>query len=111
MGDEKDPSHVIVEAKDSILWKAVNGLIEGVTLRRPRITTENGGQVRDVLQVEPSCSIHMAHCTLKGSASSQRQLIDKGGKMFGGISIAPNGVLSMLDVSPSISYFSLKRYY
>ena len=78
-----------------------------MTLRRPRITAENKVQVRDLVRVESSCSVHMAHCTLNGSVGGQRKLIDNTCKTFGGISVAENGNVSVIDVSISSLYFLL----
>ena len=39
IGDEKDPNHVVVELSGTVIWKAIGGLIEGVTFRRPKISS------------------------------------------------------------------------
>jgi hypothetical protein len=39
VGDENEPSHVILEMSGEIVWKPVGGWMEGVTVRRPRIAT------------------------------------------------------------------------
>eukprot|EP00934_Nitzschia_sp_Nitz4_P002540 Nitzschia sp. Nitz4//scaffold91_size79674//8876//15610//NITZ4_005356-RA/size79674-processed-gene-0.29-mRNA-1//1//CDS//3329560067//2530//frame0 len=39
IGDEHNPSNVVVELSGSITWSGRGGIIEGITLRRPKIST------------------------------------------------------------------------
>jgi hypothetical protein len=113
VGDEKDPSHVVIEANDSIVWKGLNGWVEGVTFRRPRISTDIEVQNRDVFRVKSSCSIHMAHCVLKGSVGSQRTFLNGRvtSQMTGGVSVSENGNISMHGVSFSFMICSTYNLY
>ena len=106
VGDEKDPSHVVVEANDSILWSGLKGWVEGVTFRRPRISTDNKIQSLDVFRVESSCSIHMTNCTFKGGIGSQQILLNghDTSQMSGAVSISGNGFVSLHDVSSHVCF-------
>jgi len=61
IGDEKDPSHVIIEFGGTILWKGGAGWIEGVTFRKPRFKSE-ALKVSDLLQINFGGKLNMAHC-------------------------------------------------
>jgi hypothetical protein len=40
VGDENNPSNVTIEMSGSLRWRACSGLIEGVTFRRPKLSTD-----------------------------------------------------------------------
>lgn len=44
VGDENNPSNVVVEISGSIEWKAMGGWIEGITFRRPKISASSNLQ-------------------------------------------------------------------
>lgn len=39
VGDENDPSNVVIEMGGTLIWKASSGWCEGVTFRRPKIAS------------------------------------------------------------------------
>jgi hypothetical protein len=48
VGDENDPSHVAIELSGSICWTGSGGWIEGVTIRRPRLSNDfNNNKLMD----------------------------------------------------------------
>lgn len=51
MGDEHNPSNVVVELSGSLTWTAKGGFIEGVTFRRPKISSGTP-PTNDLLVVE-----------------------------------------------------------
>lgn len=63
VGDEKDPSHVIIELSGTIFWKAKHGWMEGVTLRRPKILS-NDNSPNDILRILDGGVFDMFHCVL-----------------------------------------------
>jgi len=65
VGDEKDPSHVVLELCGTITWKASIGWMEGVTLRRPKITTvQQGEDHKLLLDLKEKCKLHMENCVI-----------------------------------------------
>ena len=63
VGDEKDPSHVIIELSGTVFWKAKHGWMEGVTLRRPKILS-NDNSASDILRILDGGVFDMFHCVL-----------------------------------------------
>lgn len=68
MGDENDPSHVVIELSGSIRWQAKRGWIEGVTFRRPRISKE-GTRVPEILSVEGGGRLDIFNSVLNNEGS------------------------------------------
>ena len=50
IGDEKDPTHVVIELSGNIAWKGCSGFMEGITFRRPRMGECTNGQ--EMLKIE-----------------------------------------------------------
>jgi len=63
IGDENDPSHVVLELSGSIVWKGLRGWMEGVTLRRPKMASGTSAG-KEILRVEGNGQIDMAYCVL-----------------------------------------------
>ncbi len=66
IGDEKDPSHVVIELGGTIAWKGKKGFIEGVTFRRPRIGSgekKNG----ELLRIEHGSSLDLVNSAIEGT--------------------------------------------
>jgi len=67
IGDEVDPSHVVVELSGDILWKNC-GWMEGVTIRRPRIATGIASK-SDILRIESGGRLDLFHCIFDNHGS------------------------------------------
>mmetsp|Transcript_27958 Transcript_27958/g.42625 ORF Transcript_27958/g.42625 Transcript_27958/m.42625 type:complete len:2205 (-) Transcript_27958:1535-8149(-) len=79
VGDEHDPSHVVIELSGSIRWRSKAGFFEGITFRRPKISSGEGA-TQGVLVVEPSCKIEMIHCVLNNEGSSGNVAVIRGAR-------------------------------
>ena len=76
VGDENDPSHVVIELSGSIRWTARGGFIEGVTFRRPKISSASHEEVLVV-----GCGkVDMMHCVLDNQGSNGNVAIVSGAK-------------------------------
>jgi hypothetical protein len=81
IGDESNPSNVIVEMSGTIKWRACSGFIEGLTFRRPKISSgEKAEQV--LLLVEKNAKVNMVNVILdnEGSFGNVVTLIGPGNK-------------------------------
>jgi len=69
IGDEHSPSNVVVEMSGTIVWRAAGGFIEGVTFRRPKLSS---GDVPtdDLLRVENKGSLGMVQSVFDNEGSS-----------------------------------------
>ena len=78
LGDEKDPSHVVIELSGSIRWKGRGGWIEGVTVRRSKVQ----GADFDMFCLEESGHFDMAHCVFDNARTPHNtiRLSTVGGK-------------------------------
>lgn len=70
VGDEKDPSHVILELCGTITWKGSIGWIEGVTLRRPKIAAQLE-EDQKLLDLKANCKLHMENCVIDGYSMNE----------------------------------------
>jgi len=96
IGDEKDPSHVVVEVSGNIEWKASNGYLEGITFRRPRIST-NVQDSPDMIKILGNSSLIMTHCVLEGSIRNKQAVLNCSTLHGHGILIKDNGKLTMIE--------------
>ena len=97
IGDEKDPSHVVIEVSGSIYWNSSCGYIEGVTLRRPRISSSSH-EVLDVLNVAENGQVTLNQCVIEANVGSKESLSNKTYLNRNGIVVNENGRLTMLEV-------------
>jgi len=110
IGDENDPSHVVVELSGTIVWKGQGGWMEGVTLRRPRISS-NANALKHTLQIQNGGQFDMFNCVLNNEGSSasvalvsnanskgkwKKVEIKGGGQQGGGILVEDNGTIEMI---------------
>ena len=81
VGDENDPSHVVLELRGSIIWKGHAGWIEGVTIRRPKMASEKSIG-KEILRVEGKGKIDMAFCVFdnEGGTGNVTKLSGQGSK-------------------------------
>jgi len=63
VGDEHDPSHVVLEMSGTITWKGRGGWMEGITIRRPKMASESIAGM-EILSVEGDGRVDMAYCVL-----------------------------------------------
>ena len=112
VGDEHDPSHVVLELSGEIAWKSPGGWMEGITIRRPRIAV---GVIptNEILRIEHGARLDMFHCIFdnRGSIGNcisigcdasgrwERIHINGGSKGKSGILIEKNGKVELIDVS------------
>ena len=68
IGDEKDPSHVVIEMSGTIYWNGSSGYIEGVTFRRPRINSGSQDAL-DIFIVGKSSKLTTNHCVIEGNVA------------------------------------------
>ncbi len=100
IGDEKDPSHVVIEVSGSIYWNASNGYIEGVTFRRPRISSGEQ-EALNILIIGKDSKLTTNRCVIEGNAGGM-ELQSNGECANGnGIVLHENGHLTMNEVSQS----------
>ena len=77
VGDENDPSNVVLELTGTINWAGRGGWMEGVTIRRPR-ASGNGEGNNVMLRVKDSGRFDMGYCVLnnEGNNDSVIELMD-----------------------------------
>lgn len=98
IGDEKDPSHVVVEVSGTIQWKAPSGFIEGVTFRKPRINSRLD-DIPNMLEV--SGGLILTHSVVEGNFGNAVNGIQIRTKCLNGngIVLKDNASLTMKEVS------------
>ena len=119
VGDENEPSHVILELSGEIVWKSQGGWIEGITIRRPRIAT-GATPNNEILRVESGGRLDMFNCLLDNQGSMGNCVsCDSGGRWekigitgasrnSNGLFLKKNAKLELIDVSILIICVSLK---
>lgn len=80
IGDEHDPSHVIVELSGVVQWSGKGGWMEGVTFRRPRMATD---QNREILRLHDGGRVDMGVCVLDNEGSQGPVAVVTGAKSRG----------------------------
>ncbi len=81
IGDEHDPSHVIIELSGTVEWSAKGGWMEGITFRRPRMSADldNEGSQGPVAIVTGEKSGGMwSSMQIKGSEASDGAIVEGG---------------------------------
>jgi hypothetical protein len=63
IGDENSPANVVIEISGRIIWRACGGFVEGVTFRRPKISSGERS-LQDLLFVENNGKVHVKHSIL-----------------------------------------------
>jgi hypothetical protein len=69
IGDEDNPSNVIVEMSGTIVWRTQGGFFEGVTFRRPKISSGELSS-RELLRVESKGKLNMVQSVFDNEGSS-----------------------------------------
>lgn len=113
LGDEDDPSHVILELSGEIVWKANGGWMEGMTVRRPKLVT-GVTPAYEVLRLDRGGRLDIWHCVFdnRGSIGNCVSIagIDAGGNWervsihgasdgFSGLLVGQSARLQLIDVS------------
>jgi len=102
IGDEKDPSHVVIELSGRVNWKGSSGFMEGITFRRPRINDDTDEKA--MLQLESGSKLSMAHVVLEGAREKPSDIIQE---KITGSGISVQGRLKMSKVSSTCSVGNL----
>lgn len=81
IGDERNPANVVVEMSGSVQWKSAYGWIEGVSFRRPKISTGEPPSY-PMLEVTGDGKVDLFHCVFdnEGSTGSVVMLSGSGQK-------------------------------
>jgi len=74
VGDEKDPSHVILELCGTIVWACAKGWLEGLTFRRPKITNQLKKDDK-LLDLKGNCKVHMENCVINGHSNANMPIL------------------------------------
>jgi len=75
IGDEHDPSHVVIETCGTINWKGKKGFIEGCMFRRPKMSSSESGSLRQLLCIEQNAKIDIVHCVFDNDGSNSTACI------------------------------------
>ena len=112
VGDENEPAHVVLEMSGEIVWKSSGGWMEGVTIRRPRISTGVTPNT-EILRIEAGGRLDMFHCvfdnrgsigncvSVSGGAGGrwEKASINGGSRGKSGLLIEKNAKVELIDVS------------
>jgi hypothetical protein len=81
VGDEQNPANVVIEMSGSVHWTAKGGWIEGVTFRRPKIST-GAPPACAMLRLEGEGKVDVVHSVFdnEGSTGSTVTLSGTGSK-------------------------------
>lgn len=81
VGDDNNPSNVTIEMGGSLTWQACGGCIEGVTFRRPKLSSEKALD-QPILLVEKGAKLMLTNSVLdnEGSLGNVATLIGPGRK-------------------------------
>lgn len=70
IGDKNNPSNVVIEISGSLVWKAKSGWVEGITLRRPKISAPS--MVRcPILNVTGIGRVDISNCVFDNNNMSE----------------------------------------
>lgn len=83
VGDENNASNVVVELSGTISWSGKAGWVEGVTFRRPKISSGVGSK-DDILRVLDGGRIDMVHSVVDNTGSTGASAIAVHGSGTGG---------------------------
>lgn len=116
VGDENEPAHVVLEMSGEMVWKSSGGWMEGITIRRPRISTGVTPNT-EILRIEAGASLDMFNCvfdnrgcigncvSISGGGAGgrwEKASINGGSRDYSGLLIEKNAKVVITDVSISI---------
>lgn len=93
IGDEKDPSHVVIELSGELRWSGSGGYIEGVTFRRPRMNDKS--DTKPMLLVQTNGKLSINHGAFEGAREKVSEGIEE---EVSGCGIEVHGKLDLQDV-------------
>lgn len=106
VGDEHNPSHVIVEMSGSALdWRAPGGWIEGVTFRRPKLNASGDAVTRSLLSIQNG-RLKLFQCAFDNKGSEGKAIIISGSSttakltgvfIKGGVAKEEDGSIMIVD--------------
>jgi len=67
VGDEDDPSNVVIEVNGTITWSSPFGRMEGVTLRRPKISSE-AAYDKPLIKISAMAKLDFFKCVVESDA-------------------------------------------
>lgn len=77
VGDEGNPSNVIIEMGGTLFWRGKGGWCEGITFRRPKLASEELAD-KDLLRIEGQGCIHIIHSVLDNESSTGHNVYASG---------------------------------
>merc|ERR1719343_762854 len=70
VGDENNPANVVIEMSGSVKWTGAGGWIEGITFRRPKISSGKDLPSFPMLEIGESGKIDIVHSVFDNDGSS-----------------------------------------
>jgi hypothetical protein len=113
VGDENEPAHVVLEMSGELVWKSSGGWMEGITIRRPRIST-GITPITEILRIEASARLDLFNCVFNNRGSMgncvsisgggaggrwEKASINGGSRDCSGLLIKKNANVEIIDVS------------
>jgi hypothetical protein len=67
VGDEDDPSNVVIELIGTLTWSSPFGRIEGVTFRRPKISLD-AAYGKPLIKIAADAKLDLYNCIVESNA-------------------------------------------
>lgn len=84
VGDENNASNVVIEMSGKITWSSKAGWIEGITFRRPKISSGHGSK-EEILRIEKGGRVHIVHSIIDNAGSSSTSSVILHGNQSAGL--------------------------
>jgi hypothetical protein len=111
VGDDSNAANVVVEMGGTFTWRTDRGLVEGVTFRRPKLSSAET-VLRPLVRIEPGSRVDLFECcfdnaggagpvvSVSGPSTKGRweQVLVKGGQ--GGVTLEDGATLELVSVRP-----------
>ena len=115
VGDEHNAANVVIELSGTISWYGKGGWVEGITFRRPKISSGEGSS-EDMLRVVDGGKLDMVHSVIDNTGSSGASAVafegaGSRGRWFGvtvsggrdqGVKLDSGARLELLEVSNEV---------
>jgi len=112
VGDEDEPSHVILELSGTIVWKSYGGWMEGMTIRRSSLAKAVSHK-NEILRIDSGGRLDVFNCVFDnrgciGNCTSigidararwEKAVISGGSEDSCGLRIGKNAKVQLIDVS------------
>jgi hypothetical protein len=79
VGDENNPSNVVVEVEGSILWTSLWGWCEGVTFRRPKLMSADSTE-KPIIILDKGGTLDVVNSVFDNSGGHGPAIVDTGSK-------------------------------